>query len=55
VIVTAVFVGAAALLSVLAFRERLRQYPAFNMLLLLFTFTVPQLSSLPFCFRRRWG
>ena len=43
----ALFLVVAALLSVLAFREKIREFPAFGMLIVLFSFVFPQLAALP--------
>src|SRR5574341_960373 len=45
--VVGLFLALAALFSVLSFRNKLRDYPAFNLLIVLFTFVFPQLASLP--------
>lgn len=45
--VLVLFLLVAALLSVLSFKQKLRDYPAFSLMLVLFTFVFPQLSALP--------
>lgn len=46
-VVLVLFLSVAALFSFLSFKEKLRDYPAFSLMLVLFTFVFPQLSALP--------
>lgn len=41
------FLAAAAIISAVSFREKLRVLPSFSMMIILFTFLLPQLASLP--------
>ncbi len=47
VVILAVFLIVAALISVLSFKQRLRDYPAFSLMLVMFTLVLPHLSAMP--------